>query len=124
MLSDALSVEALVEEDPLGVACLEVDPVADAAFRSEECVLLRWPCDVAWAFFFVLVELFPIGAVPLLLEPRFDFSWKVGGASRDDPAVGEGVEKYAGEGIAISIHQAQGVGFGIQDGGSFLKRIL
>ena len=124
MLTDALAVEALVEKNPLRVAGLEVDPVADAAFRGKECVLLSWACDVAWAFFFVLVELFPVGAMPLILQPGFDFRGEVGGAGRDDPAVGKGIEKNAGEAIAIAIDQAEGVGILIERVGSFFKRNL
>lgn len=70
---NTLSVQTLVEENALGVAGMKVDLVADTAFRGDKWAFLNRSGDVGWAYFFVLIELFPVGAMTLISQPATHF---------------------------------------------------
>ena len=79
--TDSLAVEALIEENPLGISGLKIQQVINPAFLNGECLVLPWSRNVRGVRFFVLVELLPINSaalIPLPLEPcqhlRVDFT--------------------------------------------------
>ena len=107
----------------MGIARLKVDLVADGAFGGNEWLVLLGAADVSGAFFFVLIEPFPVGAMALGGEPMANIIRKVMAAGGDDPAIGKGFQKDFRQAIAVAIDQSQGIGVRAEDSGALLNRL-
>ena len=108
--SNAESVVALIEENPLGVAGLEADLVTQSVLADHERFVLRGAGEVGGGLLFVLVELLPVDGFFGLLQPGAKGPGEVVGGGGKEPVVGEGFQIRAGEPVALAVDDAQGTG--------------